>query len=74
MMNKCVCTASSVVRPTGRWYDVAAGWTVIQKRLDGSVDFYRNWTEYRRGFGQPEGEFWLGNERIHQLTDQGKYN
>jgi len=42
--------------------------------MDGSVDFYRNWTDYRRGFGRPEGEFWLGNEHIYQLTNQGKYN
>jgi len=50
-----------------------AGWTVIQRRLDGSVDFYRNWSDYRLGFGHLDGEFWLGNERIHQLTNQGKY-
>ena len=28
----------------------------------GSVDFYRNWTDYQTGFGQPSGEFWLGME------------
>ncbi|XP_074642492.1 fibrinogen-like protein 1 [Tubulanus polymorphus] len=49
------------------------GWTVIQRRVDGSVDFYRTWDEYKRGFGNLETEFWLGNDRIHQITSQGDY-
>ncbi|KFB38513.1 AGAP011225-PA-like protein [Anopheles sinensis] len=44
------------------------GWTVIQHRFDGSIDFYRNWTEYRNGFGKLNGEFWLGLEYVHQIT------
>ena len=48
-------------------------WTIIQRRLDGCVDFYRNWTEYREGFGNINGEYWLGNDVIHQITSNGEY-
>ncbi|KAM8976022.1 angiopoietin-2-like [Pelodytes ibericus] len=49
------------------------GWTVIQHRKDGSVNFHRVWKEYRDGFGSPSGEYWLGNEFVHKLTTQGSY-
>ena len=45
------------------------GWTVFHKRFNGFVGFYRGWDEYKNGFGDVRGEFWLGNEKIHQLTE-----
>ncbi|KAM7394485.1 hypothetical protein PAMP_021288 [Pampus punctatissimus] len=48
------------------------GFTVLQRRRDGSVDFHKDWIQYKEGFGylSPDDttEFWLGNEKIHQLT------
>ncbi|XP_066935004.1 fibrinogen C domain-containing protein 1-B-like [Clytia hemisphaerica] len=50
--------------------DDKGGWTVIQRRVDGSTNFQRNWNAYKNGFGQLQREFWLGNHHIHQLTAQ----
>uniref|UniRef100_A0A3Q3WCI7 Fibrinogen beta chain n=1 Tax=Mola mola TaxID=94237 RepID=A0A3Q3WCI7_MOLML len=60
----------------------SGGWLLIQSRLDGSVDFGRRWDDYRRGFGniafrtqkgycETPGEYWLGVDRISQLTKMG---
>ncbi|XP_066923489.1 fibrinogen-like protein A [Clytia hemisphaerica] len=44
------------------------GWTVIQRRVDGTTNFFRNWQTYKQGFGQLHYEHWLGNDNIHLLT------
>ncbi|KAJ8033953.1 Ficolin-2 [Holothuria leucospilota] len=52
------------------------GWTVFQRRIDGVTDFFRNWAEYKQGFGilNQGNDFWLGNEQLHYLTVQKDYN
>ena len=44
---------------------------MIQRRNDGSVNFNRSWADYEKGFGNLNGEFWLGNDKIHKLTFDG---
>ncbi|XP_062582754.1 fibroleukin-like [Saccostrea cucullata] len=44
------------------------GWTVIQRRVEGSTDFNRTWNEYKEGFGSLHSSYWIGNDVIHQLT------
>ncbi|KAK6965996.1 BgMsFReD16.2 [Biomphalaria glabrata] len=51
------------------------GWIIFQRRINGEVDFYRTWQEYRDGFGDYIiGEFYLGNENIFKLTSTGQYD
>ncbi|KAM6954402.1 fibrinogen C domain-containing protein 1 [Aplochiton taeniatus] len=49
------------------------GWTVIQRREDGQVNFYRGWDAYRDGFGKTTGEHWLGLQKMHTLTVGGGF-
>ncbi|CAL4122617.1 unnamed protein product, partial [Meganyctiphanes norvegica] len=48
------------------------GWTVFQRRDNyaSQLDFYKSFEEYAIGFGSPGTEFWLGNDIIHELTQQ----
>ncbi|XP_059175910.1 ficolin-1-like [Physella acuta] len=49
------------------------GWILIQRRFNFDVNFRRNWADYKNGFGSLDGDFWIGNDFISQLTQAG-YN
>ncbi|XP_053374919.1 angiopoietin-related protein 2-like [Mercenaria mercenaria] len=58
---------------TGRsvetWCDMTnGGWAVVQRRQDGTENFYRIWQDYVKGFGDRTGEYWFGLENTFGLT------
>ncbi|XP_048968177.1 tenascin-N isoform X4 [Canis lupus dingo] len=44
------------------------GWIVFQRRNTGQLDFFKRWRTYVEGFGDPMKEFWLGLDKLHNLT------
>ncbi|XP_064632179.1 fibroleukin-like isoform X2 [Lineus longissimus] len=47
------------------------GWTVLQRREDGMQNFDRKWADYKDGFGDLTGEYWLGLEKMYILNLRG---
>ena len=77
MKNMCGNKHSTTTNDT---VTAGGGWLVIQRRIDGSVDFNRYWSEYEEGFGNlpaddkdTTGEFWIRLHFLHYLTSQGQW-
>lgn len=49
------------------------GWSVIQRRFDGSLSFEKSYVEYQEGFGDVDGEYWLGLDNMHTLVSSGDF-
>ncbi|KAF1373439.1 hypothetical protein PFLUV_G00238870 [Perca fluviatilis] len=64
-------------RPSGVYTIYPIGPTsavqVFQRRMDGTVNFYRGWDQYKTGFGIAAGEYWLGLESLFYMTLRKKY-
>ncbi|CAI9591615.1 unnamed protein product [Staurois parvus] len=68
-----------IIQPEGTQFSFEAfcdmdyrggGWTVLQKRIDGTIDFQRTWLDYMEGFGELSGEFWLGLRKTFCILNQ----
>ncbi|XP_022228129.2 ficolin-1-like [Drosophila obscura] len=44
------------------------GWTVIARRTNEELLFFRNWNAYKRGFGNVRGDFFIGLDKLHAIT------
>ena len=80
MKNMCGNDHSTITNVYCDTVTAGGGWLVIQRRIDGSVDFNRYWSEYEEGFGNlPDddnnttGEFWIGLRSLHCLTSHGQW-
>ena len=48
------------------------GWIVIQRRVDNTTDFNRGWNEYKKGFGDLRGNYWIGLDNLNLLAGRGR--
>lgn len=48
-------------------------WIVFQRRSNGSLNFYRNWTEYKEGLGDVHGDHWLGLDKLYAIVTMGQH-
>lgn len=59
------------------WCDMdteGKGWTVVQRNTYSTeITWKESWTTYKYGFGNVQGDHWLGTEYLHLLTQQGTY-
>uniref|UniRef100_A0A915HNL5 Fibrinogen C-terminal domain-containing protein n=1 Tax=Romanomermis culicivorax TaxID=13658 RepID=A0A915HNL5_ROMCU len=67
------CVGSCTKRVLCDFTTDSGGWTVVQARQNGLVDFFtnRDWNAYKNGFGTDQ-EFWIGNQCLYEWTNRGK--
>ncbi|CAJ1072212.1 tenascin-N isoform X5 [Xyrichtys novacula] len=45
------------------------GWLMLQRRTTGKLDFMKRWRQYIAGFGNMTDEFFIGMDKIYELTN-----
>ena len=72
----CELSSFTTVTTTG-YCDMTTdggGWIVIQRNKKNSlVNFNKNWTDYEKGFGDLNTEFWYGLAAMHCLTQRSQW-
>jgi hypothetical protein len=68
-------TGTAWIKPSGFdvakqvWCNFDHGVTYIQIRKFGNVNFNRSYAEYENGFGDANGDYWLGNKYAHIVSN-----
>ena len=63
--HRCACSP-----PVWVWCDMetdGGGWTVLLARTNTThprLNFTKSWQDYKRGFGEPDSEYWMGESVI----------
>ena len=62
--NACIITVDTMCQT------VTTGELLIQHHIEPSPKpgFNRSWTDFKNGFCDSYGNFWIGNERLYQAT------
>ncbi|XP_076031405.1 ficolin-2-like [Oratosquilla oratoria] len=68
---KVLCEAGINSSGVGDGSGVSGTWTVVLNRMPTPLKhtaFNRSYDEYSKGFGDPAGEYYIGNDALHSLT------
>ena len=70
-------TYSNISLGIGAAYSISSWILIHQLKADSDILNENSkeslWDDYKYGFGISTGNYWLGNEKVHQLTSSGKW-